>query len=245
MNHPKEYIEELLERFIEGLTDEKEEQTLSEFFENNDNIPEEWQFYSEMFRSFKTDAYDFSTEELNDMLKPESRKRSRMIIMWTMVSAACVAAIMLFVIHHSNVTTKFEMPQIAEIQKNPVAHKPDTTTVPKPADDIVVEENVKSYVALNEDKKNKTVINKKEKEETEETEGIIEEPKEITTAELVETIDNLDYMTLEDFKTITIVPNGGRFIIKASYTNGQSNSFTLKRCSDGSSIEVTQQYSNL
>ena len=68
MKYSREYIERLLGKFVDGLTTELEEQQLAEYFDTADDIPAEWQVYKEMFRSFKTDDYNFSNAELDAML---------------------------------------------------------------------------------------------------------------------------------------------------------------------------------
>lgn len=68
MKYSREYIEKLLGKFVDGLTTELEEQQLAEYFDTADEIPAEWQVYKEMFRSFKTDIYNFSNAELDAML---------------------------------------------------------------------------------------------------------------------------------------------------------------------------------
>lgn len=71
----KEYIASLLEKFLEGQSTEAEEQTLSEYFDSADDVPAEWVAYQELFRSFTTDAYDFSNEEIDAMLAPTPSKK--------------------------------------------------------------------------------------------------------------------------------------------------------------------------
>ena len=68
MKYSREYIEKLLGKFVDGLTTELEEQQLAEYFDTADDIPTEWQVYKEMFRSFKTDYYNFSNAELDAIL---------------------------------------------------------------------------------------------------------------------------------------------------------------------------------
>lgn len=92
MKQRKEYMEELLERFQKGLTSETEEQVLSDFFCGESDVPQEWQVYQDIFMSFQTDAYDFSTQEMEAMLTSAPKKESRTVPLWTWPSAACVVA---------------------------------------------------------------------------------------------------------------------------------------------------------
>lgn len=94
MKYSREYIERLLGKFVDGLTTELEEQQLAEYFDTADDIPTEWQVYKEMFRSFKTDDYNFSNAELDAMLTQP--KPALHIWRWVAV-VACAAVVVAFV----------------------------------------------------------------------------------------------------------------------------------------------------
>lgn len=94
MKYSREYIERLLGKFVDGLTTELEEQRLAEYFDTADDIPAEWQVYKEMFRSFKTDDYNFSNAELDAMLTQP--KPALHIWRWVAV-AACASVVVAFV----------------------------------------------------------------------------------------------------------------------------------------------------
>lgn len=106
MKYSREYIEKLLGKFVDGLTTELEEQQLAEYFDTADDIPAEWQVYKEMFRSFKTDDYNFSNAELDAMLtsdvavEPSAAhilpKHTSHVWRWVAV-AACAAVVVAFV----------------------------------------------------------------------------------------------------------------------------------------------------
>lgn len=106
MKYSREYIERLLGKFVDGLTTELEEQQLAEYFDTTDDIPAEWQVYKEMFRSFKTDNYNFSNAELDAMLtsdvavEPSAAhilpKHTSHVWRWVAV-AACAAVVVAFV----------------------------------------------------------------------------------------------------------------------------------------------------
>lgn len=106
MKYSREYIERLLGKLVDGLTTELEEQRLAEYFDTADDIPAEWQVYKEMFRSFKTDEYDFSNDELEAMLKSDIAveppaaqilpKLTSRIWHWMSV-VACAAVVVAFV----------------------------------------------------------------------------------------------------------------------------------------------------
>lgn len=114
----KEYIEQLLKRFMDGETTEQEEQFLTEYFSKSDSIPEEWETYREMFASFATDAYDFTEEELSTFVK-EEKPKPRNIKMWPWLAAACVAALMVIFL----APPREETQQMAKAEKTIVPQK--------------------------------------------------------------------------------------------------------------------------
>lgn len=66
MNNNIKHIKELLDKFMSAQTTEAEEQELSDYFANNKDIPTEWKAYSVLFGSFKTDAYDYEENYLDE-----------------------------------------------------------------------------------------------------------------------------------------------------------------------------------
>lgn len=89
MKYEKEYIEGLLEKFLEGQTTEEEEQMLQDYFCTTEDIPASWQMYKDLFLSFKTDAYEFSEGEIDAMLAPVIEKKTRNVHLWKWAVAAC------------------------------------------------------------------------------------------------------------------------------------------------------------
>lgn len=107
MKYSKEYIENLLGKFVNGLTTEEEELVLAEYFEKAEGVPAEWQFYRDMFRSFKTNDYDFSDDELDAMfsqylatdsdsdLPAEQPVQKCSVRLWRWVSVAACACVLM------------------------------------------------------------------------------------------------------------------------------------------------------
>lgn len=94
MRQKQEYIEALLERFLEGQTSEAEEQTLADFFGQEEDVPAAWQVYQQMFQSFRTDMYDLSEDELKAMLTPAPiGKKMRIFRHGPWAAAACAAGV--------------------------------------------------------------------------------------------------------------------------------------------------------
>ena len=103
MKDSKEYIMDLLHRFMAGETTEQEEQVLAEYFANTRNVPKEFLEYKMLFDSFATDAYNFSEAELDSFvadeketeeLSAESAKtiKTRLVYILPWLAAACILA---------------------------------------------------------------------------------------------------------------------------------------------------------
>lgn len=216
MKYDKVYIGSILEKFLEGKTSEAEEQSLTEYFYTADNIPTEWQAYKEIFQSFKTDAYDFSQAELDKMLQPEPTKKARVIRFLPWASVACVAAVVvLFVLQPTSVRHV----------KDTIDVKPQTITVK--VSTCAVERKATE--------KEQPQVTRQDKIKPNE-----EETQEISADELLEIVEVLADITPEDV-SITVSNSSNGYCVKTVSLDGQSNSFMLRRCSNGSTIELTNQ----
>ena len=90
-------IDTLLNRFLSAQTTEAEEQTLADYFQGAESVPQEWQPYRELFLSFQTDAYELTDSELATLTaEPAAPKRKVRLLYWLSAAAACAA--ILFVI---------------------------------------------------------------------------------------------------------------------------------------------------
>lgn len=127
MKYNKEYIEQLLQRFMDGETTEQEETFLAKYFSTNDSISEELEAYRELFASFSTDAYDFTEEEISKFIKEEAPKH-RTIRLWPWLAAACVAALMVVFLAppKAPLPPKGELPVVLAVKDSVMPDKPET-----------------------------------------------------------------------------------------------------------------------
>lgn len=261
MKHTKKYIEELLERFFDGLTTEAEEQLLTDYFRDTDAVPEEWQVYKELFNSFRTDAYDFNEEELDAMLAPAKKEKPKHTRLLPWASVACVAAIVgLFIWHPWNNTSVIDPSSIAEVKSADKVLSNDSIMV----SDKCAQESVKENTFVAEEVSNNKPANKeahskeqkviaayvtpkrKRQEKKEDLSDEVESTptEDISTSELLETVRILADISHDD-ATITATPTANNsFVIKVSSAKGTSNSYKLHRCSNSSSVEMVSEYIN-
>lgn len=223
MIQTKENIGKLLERFVQGLTTESEEQLLSDYFSTAEAIPEEWMVYKELFDSFSTDVYDFSEDEKDAMLARVPRKKAKSATLWIWAVAACVVAVMVIAIPMMRNSGEMAQKPVAEVRRQaevkrvvettpdvpPQKVKPRAETAPKPA---------------------KSAGRAQEKQ-----------TERISTPELLEAVALLADVVPDD---IVISSHDDEFKVSTVSDNGSSNSYMLRRGSGESSIELISQSIN-
>lgn len=223
MIQTKENIGKLLERFVQGLTTESEEQLLSDYFSTAEAIPEEWMVYKELFDSFSTDVYDFSEDEKDAMLAQVPEKKAKSVTLWIWAVAACVVAVMVIAIPMMRNSGEMAQKPVAEVRRQvevkrvvettpdvpPQKVEPRAETAPKPA---------------------KSAGRAQEKQ-----------TERISTPELLEAVALLADVVPDD---IVISSQDDEFKVSTVSDNGNSNSYMLRRSSGESSIELISQSIN-
>lgn len=223
MIQTKENIGKLLERFVQGLTTESEEQLLSDYFSTAEAIPEEWMVFKELFDSFSTDVYDFSEDEKDAMLARVPRKKGKSVTLWIWAVAACAAAVMVIAIPMMRNSGEMAQKPVAEVRRQaevkrvvettpnvpPQKVEPRAETAPKPA---------------------KSAGRAQEKQ-----------TERISTPELLEAVALLADVVPDD---IVISSHDDEFKVSTVSDNGNSNSYMLRRGLDESSIELISQSIN-
>lgn len=109
IRYTKEYINELLERFMNGETTVQEEDVLSEYFHTTKNVPEEWKDYQTMFAEWS---------------QPSEHQGKRPVWRWIAVAAAAVLLALFITI----VPRQAEQPMVAQM----TAEKPADSTAMQP-----------------------------------------------------------------------------------------------------------------
>lgn len=223
MIQTNENIGKLLERFVQGLTTESEEQLLSDYFSTAEAIPEEWMVFKELFDSFSTDVYDFSEDEKDAMLARVPRKKAKSATLWIWAVAACVVAVLVIAIPMMRNSGEMAQNPVAEIRRQvevkrvvettpnvpPQKVEPRAETAPKPA---------------------KSAGRAQEKQ-----------TERISTPELLEAVALLADVVPDD---IVISSHDDEFKVSTVSDNGNSNSYMLRRGLGESSIELISQSIN-
>lgn len=223
MIQTKENIGRLLERFVQGLTTESEEQLLSDYFCTAEAIPEEWMVYKELFDSFSTDVYDFSEDEKDAMLAWVPRKKAKSATLWIWAVAACVVAVMVIAIPMMRNSGEMAQKPVAEVRRQAEVKRVVETTPDVPPQKVEPRAEMAPKPA-------KSAGRPQEKE-----------TERISTPELLEAVALLADVVPDD---IVISSQDDEFKVCTVSDNGSSNSYMLRRGSGESSIELISQSIN-
>lgn len=223
MIQTKENIGKLLERFVQGLTTESEEQLLSDYFSTAEAIPEEWMVYKKLFDSFSTDVYDFSEDEKDAMLAQVPRKKAKSARLWIWAAAACAVAVMVIAIPMMRNSGEMARKPVAEVRRQAEVKRVVETTPDVPTQTAEPRAEMAPKPA-------KPAGRPQEKE-----------TERISTPELLEAVALLADVVPDD---IVISSQDDEFKVSTVSDNGSSNSYMLRRGSGESSIELISQSIN-
>ena len=238
----KEYIASLLEKFLEGQSTEAEEQTLSEYFDSADDVPAEWVAYQELFRSFTTDAYDFSNEEIDAMLAPTPSKKGIVmsLLRWSAVACAIIAVLAGAWLYYKDIAPSPTISQKPVITQNEVKKVAEKNGEDKK---VTMREKIESPTLLAHKEQQLVMKHRKKAKHIAENEVQAPTTDEVSTTELLETVSVLTTMDAE-YASITAKPHKNGFLVNVMCTDGEASSFLLQRSSDGTSLKLTTQLIN-
>lgn len=238
----KEYIASLLEKFLEGQSTEAEEQTLSEYFDSADDVPAEWVAYQELFRSFTTDAYDFSNEEIDAMLAPTPSKKGIVmsLLRWSAVACAIIAVLAGVWLYYKDIAPSPTISQKPVITQNEVKKVAEKNGEDKK---VTMREKIESPTLLEQKEQQPAMKHRKKAKRIAEKGVQAPTTDEVSTTELLETVSVLTTMDAE-YASITAKPHKNGFLVNVMCTDGEASSFLLQRSSDGTSLKLTIQLIN-
>lgn len=237
-----EYIASLLEKFLEGQSTEAEEQTLSEYFDSADDVPAEWAAYQELFRSFTTDAYDFCDEEIDAMLAPTPSKKGIVVswLRWSAVACAIIAVLAGTWLYYKDIAPSPTISQKPVITQNEVKKVAEKSEEDKK---VTIREKIESPTLLAHKEQLPTMKHRKTAKRIAKNEVQAPTTDEVSTTELLETVNVLTTMNAE-YASITAKPHKNGFLVNVMCTDGEASSFLLQRSSDGTSLKLTTQLIN-
>lgn len=237
-----EYIASLLEKFLEGQSTEAEEQTLSEYFDRADDVPAEWAAYQELFRSFTTDAYDFSDEEIDAMLAPTPSKKGIVVslLRWSAVACAIIAVLAGAWLYYKDIAPSPTISQKPVITQNEVKKVAEKNGEDKK---VTMREKIENPTLLVHKEQQPAMKHLKKAKRIAAKEAQAPTTDEVSTTELLETVSVLTTMDAE-YASITAKPHKNGFLVNVMCTDSEASSFLLQRSSDGTSLKLTTQLIN-
>ena len=91
IQYTKEYIQELLTKYMDGTSTLDEEDILSSYFKG-DNIPEEWTCYQQLFQEIEAMQPVAEPADIQPAAEQKSENRRRWMV-WSLAAAAVVAGV--------------------------------------------------------------------------------------------------------------------------------------------------------
>lgn len=126
-----QYIEKLLDRYMEGENTQDELRELKDYFLQTKDIPESLLPYKEMFEVLEKPNIIPSVEALDSLLQPKQKSNRAMLLPW--IVAACVVGLVIMLLRPS-AEKDIDMPHIAKVLPKvaePQVRQPETMTTTK------------------------------------------------------------------------------------------------------------------
>lgn len=126
-----QYIEKLLDRYMEGENTQGELRELKDYFLHTKDIPESLLPYKEMFEVLEKPNIIPSVEALDSLLQPKQKSNRAMLLPW--IVAACVVGLVIMLLRPS-AEKDIDMPHIAKVLPKvaePQVKQPETMTTTK------------------------------------------------------------------------------------------------------------------
>lgn len=112
IHYTKEYIGQLLERYMDGTSTLEEEDIIADYLKGDD-VPQEWEVYRELF------------QEIEDMQPAKTTRRNKRWVVWG-IAAAIVIAFVAFI--------SVQLQERQQQSVTPLLVKTDTTSVKREAE---------------------------------------------------------------------------------------------------------------
>lgn len=129
-----QYIEKLLDRYMEGENTQDELRELKDYFLQTKDIPESLLPYKEMFEVLEKPNIIPSVEALDSLLQPKQKSNRAILLPW--IVAACVVGLVIMLLRPS-AEKDIDMPHIAKVLPKvaePQVKQPETMTTTKSED---------------------------------------------------------------------------------------------------------------
>ena len=121
IHYTKEYIGQLLERYMEGTSTLEEEDIIASYLKGDD-VPQEWEVYREMF------------QEIEDMQPANTTKRNKRWVIWGIAAAITIAFVAFISVQlherlHQSVTPLMVKTDSTSVKREAEMEKPKPDTI--------------------------------------------------------------------------------------------------------------------
>ena len=121
IHYTKEYIGQLLERYMDGTSTLEEEDIIASYLKGDD-VPQEWEVYREMF------------QEIEDMQPANTTNRNKRWVVWSIAAAIAIAfvafiSVQLHESHQQSVTPLMVKTDTISVKRETEMEKPKPDTV--------------------------------------------------------------------------------------------------------------------
>lgn len=121
IHYTKEYIGQLLERYMDGTSTLDEEDIIADYLKGDD-VPQEWEVYRELF------------QEIEDMQPAKTTRRNKRWVVWSIAAAIAIAfvafiSVQLLESQQQSVTPLMVMTDTTSVKREADAEKPKPDTV--------------------------------------------------------------------------------------------------------------------
>lgn len=250
-------------RYLNAETTLEEERLLEDFLSNTQIIlSDEEEDVLLLLQSSKligqSDITDEKAKEFDLLMQNSRNKKSTIVPMRWIASAAAamICVVLFFPFHHTekqNEQYKVAMVLPTDTDKTSMQDNIEVNTNETTENKVIVAEKTQKETADVARKTKKepahhanTQTSKPECDEVcteKQIQTETQKAQDISTSELLETIHLLSEVGTNDI-IITASSCSEGFVVKTSTSKGQSGSYTLKRCPDGTSIELQSQLIN-
>ena len=121
IHYTKEYIGQLLERYMDGTSTLEEEDIIADYLKGDD-VPQEWEVYRELF------------QEIEDMQPAKTTRRNKRWVVWSIAAAIAIAFVAYISVQlqerqQQSVTPLMVMTDTTSVKREADAEKPKPDTV--------------------------------------------------------------------------------------------------------------------
>lgn len=197
IHYTKEYIGQLLERYMDGTSTLDEEDIIADYLKGDD-VPQEWEVYRELF------------QEIEDMQPAKTTRRNKRWVVWSIAAAIAIAFVAYISVQlqerqQQSVTPLMVMTDTTSVKREADAEKPKPDTVQQNRQQVQPVKNKKRSLrkpepTIDDDAKTYALMAEAERQQQEEERRIAEIEMQIQQDEMLSIqplMEEMGYMAVK------------------------------------------------